>query len=120
VRCKKEIIMKKIEAIIRQEKLPEVRAALMEIGYPGMTLSDVKGHGKEAAQTQQWRGSKYIIELLPKTKIEIVVIDADVSKLVSAIVRTARTGEEGDGKIFVLPVESAIRIRTGDRDINAI
>jgi nitrogen regulatory protein P-II 1 len=112
--------MKKIEAIIRPERLPAVRAALEEIGYPGITLSEVKGHGKEAAQTQQWRGSKYIIELLSKTKIEIVVIDGDVSKIVSAIVRTARTGEPGDGKIFVIPVDSAIRIRTGDRDINAI
>ncbi len=112
--------MKKIEAIIRPERLPSVRAALEEIGYPGMTLSEVKGHGKEAAQTQQWRGVKYEIELLPKIKIEIVAIDDDASIIVSAIVRAARTGESGDGKIFVLPVDGAIRIRTGDRDINAI
>jgi nitrogen regulatory protein P-II 1 len=112
--------MKKIEAIIRPERLPAVRAALEEAGYPGLTLYEVKGHGKEESQTQQWRGKKYEIELLSKTKIEIVVIDGDVPKIVSAIVRTAKTGEPGDGKVFVLPVESAIRIRTGDRDINAV
>ncbi len=112
--------MKKIEAIIRPERLPAVRAALEEIGYPGMTISEVKGHGKEEAQTQQWRGQKYEIEILPKTKIEIVAIDGDAGKIVSAIIRTARTGAPGDGKVFVIPVESAVRIRTGDRDINAI
>jgi nitrogen regulatory protein P-II 1 len=112
--------MKKIEAIIRPERLPAVRAALEEIGYPGMTLSEVKGHGREAAQTQQWLGVKYEIELLPKIKIEIVAIDDDASIIVSAIVRAARTGEPGDGKVFVIPVEGAVRIRTGDRDVNAI
>lgn len=112
--------MKKIEAIIRPERLPAVKAALEEIGYPGMTLSEVKGHGKETGQTQQWRGQKYEIELLPKTKIEIVAIDDDVPTIVSTIVRTARTGDPGDGKIFVLPIEGAVRIRTGERDINAI
>ncbi len=112
--------MKKIEAIIRPEMLPAVRAALQEIGYPGMTISEVKGHGKEAAQTQQWRGQKYEIEILPKTKLEIVAIDEDTNKIVGAIVRTARTGQPGDGKIFVIPVEGAIRIRTGEREINAI
>jgi nitrogen regulatory protein P-II 1 len=112
--------MKKIEAIIRPERLPAVRAALEEIGYPGMTLSEVKGHGKQTGQVLQSRGVKYEIDFLPRAKLEIVVIDADVSKLVSAIARGARTGEPGDGKIFVLPVDSAIRIRTGDRDINAI
>lgn len=112
--------MKKIEAIIRPERLTAVKAALEEIGYPGMTLSEVKGHGKEAGQTQQWRGQKYELEFLPKTKIEIVVIDDDAAKIVSTIVRTARTGEPGDGKIFLIPVEGAVRIRTGDRDINAI
>jgi nitrogen regulatory protein P-II 1 len=102
--------MKMIEAIIRQERLSAVKAALEQAGYPGMTLSEVKGHGKELGQMLQARG----------VKLEIVAIDDDVPKLVSAIVRTARTGEPGDGKIFVIPVESAIRIRTGDRDINAI
>lgn len=112
--------MKMIEAIIRPERLPAVRAALEEIGYPGMTLSEVKGHGKQAGQMLQSRGVKYEIDFLPRTKLEIVVIDNDVSKLVNAIIRTARTGEPGDGKIFVMPIDSAIRIRTGDRDINAI
>ena len=112
--------MKKIEAIIRPDHLPAVKAALEEIGYPGMTLTEVKGHGKEEGQVQQWRGQKYEIELLPKTKIEIVAVDDDVSVIVGAIVRTARTGQPGDGKIFVIPVEGAVRIRTGERDINAI
>ena len=112
--------MKKIEAIIRPERLPAVRAALEEIGYPGLTLSEVKGHGKEVGQTLQSRGVKYEIDFFPRTKLEIVAIDADVPQLVSAIVRTARTGEPGDGKIFVIPIDSAIRIRTGERDINAV
>jgi nitrogen regulatory protein P-II 1 len=112
--------MKKIEAIIRPERLPAVRAALEEAGYPGLTLSEVKGHGKQSGQMLQSRGVKYEIDFFARAKLEIVAIDGDVPKLVSAIVRTARTGDPGDGKIFVLPVDSAIRIRTGERDINAI
>jgi nitrogen regulatory protein P-II 1 len=112
--------MKKIEAIIRPERLPAVRAALEETGYPGMAIFEIKGYGKEAGQTQQWRGRKYEIEVVPKTKIEIVVIDEDAPKIVNAIVRTARTGSPGDGKVFIIPVEGAVRIRTGDRDINAV
>lgn len=112
--------MKKIEAIIRPEKLPAIRGALEELGYPGMTLSEVRGYGKEGGQTQQWRGIRYEVGFQPKLKIEIVVIDDDVSPMVNAIVRVARTGGTGDGKIFILPVESAVRIRTGDRDNNAV
>ncbi len=112
--------MKKIEAIIRPEKLPAVRGALEELGYPGMTLSEVKGYGKQGGQTQQWRGVKYEIEFQPKLKIEIVVIDGDAARIVSAIMRAARTGETGDGKIFVIPVDGAVRIRTGARDDNAV
>ncbi len=112
--------MKKIEAIIRPERLPSVRMALEELGYPGMTLSEVRGYGKQGGQTQQWRGVKYEIEFQPKLKVEIVVIDDDASKIVGAIMRAGRTGETGDGKIFVLPVDSAVRIRTGDRDNNAV
>ena len=112
--------MKKIEAIIRPERLGIIRGALEELGYPGITISEVKGHGKQRGITQQWRGQEYKVDLLPKLKLEIVVLDDDVTKTVNAIVRAGRTGEVGDGKIFVLPVESAIRVRTGDTDEDAI
>ncbi len=112
--------MKKIEAIIRPERLGVVRKALEELGYPGMTIFEVKGHGKESELTERWRGQEYRIELLPRIKIEIVVLDEDVAKTLNAIVRSARTGEVGDGKIFVLPVEGAVRIRTGEEEENAI
>lgn len=112
--------MKKIEAIIREEKLEAVRTALEEHGYFGMTVSEVSGRGRQQGILLQWRVGEYRVDFLPKLKIEIVVLDEDVSKALNAIVRNARTGEMGDGKIFVLPVEDAIRIRTGDRGINAI
>jgi nitrogen regulatory protein PII len=112
--------MKKIEAIIRLESLNAVKNALGELGYPGMTITDVKGHGKQKGLEQVWHGGKYKIEFLPKIKIEIVVIDSDVSRIVSAIVGEARTGNIGDGKIFVYPVENAVRIRTGEYGDNAI
>ncbi len=112
--------MKKIEAIIRPERLGVVRKALEELGYPGMTIFEVKGHGKESGLTEQWRGQEYRIELLPRIKVEIVVLDEDAARTLNAIVRSARTGEVGDGKIFVLPVEGAVRIRTGDEGKNAI
>lgn len=112
--------MKKIEAIIRPERLGIIRGALEELGYPGITISDVKGHGKQRGITQQWRGQEYKVDLLPKLKLEIVVLDDDVTNTVNAIVRAGRTGEIGDGKIFVLPVENVVRVRTGDRDENAI
>ena len=112
--------MKKIEAIIRPERLGVVRKALEELGYPGMTIFEVKGHGKEGGLTEQWRGQEYRIELLPRIKVEIVVLGEDVAKTLNAIVRSGRTGEVGDGKIFVLPVEGAVRVRTGDEGENAI
>ena len=112
--------MKKIEAIIRPEKLEPVRAALAEIGVFGMTVSDVCGRGRQKGITLQWRVGEYRVELLPKVKIEAVVLDEDVGKTLNAIVRKARTGDRGDGKIFVLPVDNAIRIRTGDEGENAI
>ena len=112
--------MKKIEAIIRQESLDPVKNALSELGYPGMTIIDVKGHGKQKGVERIWHGGTYKVEFLPKIKIEIVVIDSDVRAIVSAIVREARTGNIGDGKIFVYPVEDAIRIRTGEYGNNAI
>ena len=112
--------MKKIEAIIRPERLPMVRTALEELGYPGMTIYEVRGHGKEKGVTQQWRGQKYEVDFLSRLKLEIVILDEDVSRILNTIVRAARTGETGDGKIFVLPVEGAIRVRTGDKDESAI
>jgi nitrogen regulatory protein P-II 1 len=112
--------MKKIEAIIRPERLNPVRDALDELGYPGMTITDVKGHGKQKGIDQVWRGREYRVEFLPKLKIEIVVLDEDVGRIVPAIIREARTGNIGDGKLFIYPVEDAVRIRTGDTGINAI
>jgi nitrogen regulatory protein P-II 1 len=112
--------MKKIEAIIRDEKLNAVKEALEEKSYFGMTVSEVSGRGKQMGIPLQWRAGEYRIDLLPKLKIELVVLDEDVSAAIEAIVRTARTGETGDGKIFVLPVERVVRVRTGDRDENAI
>jgi nitrogen regulatory protein P-II 1 len=112
--------MKKIEAIIRVEKFKEVKDALEKLGYPGMTKTMVEGHGKQKGLEQQFRGTTFKVEFIPKLKLEIVVIDEDVPRTLEAIIRGARTGVVGDGKIFVLPVESAIRIRTGDRDESAI
>ncbi len=112
--------MKKIEAIIRPERLGMVTKALEELSYPGMTVSEVKGHGKQKGLTQQWRGQEYKVNFLSKLKIEIVVLDEDVPKTLNAITKSARTGEIGDGKLFVLPVENAVRVRTGDEGENAI
>ncbi len=112
--------LRKLEAIVRPERLREVRKWLEELGYPGMTILEVKGHGKESGLTEQWRGQEYRVDLLPRVKIEIVVLDEDVAKTLNAIVRSARTGETGDGKIFVLPVDNAVRVRTGEEGDNAI
>ncbi len=112
--------MKKIEAIIREEKLNAVKKSLEEKSYFGMTVSEVSGRGKQKGIPLQWRVGEYRVDLLPKLKIELVVLDEDVDAAIEAIVRNARTGETGDGKIFVLPVESVVRVRTGDRDENAI
>jgi len=112
--------MKKIEAIIRPEKLEPVRAALAELGILGMTVTEVSGRGRQGGITLQWRVGEYKVELLPKVKIEVVVLDEDLGKALNAIVRKARTGERGDGKIFILPVDNAVRIRTGDEGENAI
>jgi len=112
--------MKKIEAVIRPEKLQEVKESLEEIGYPGMTITEVKGQGKQKGLTQQWRGREYKVDFLSKIKLELVVLDEDLGEIMNAIMRTARTGEAGDGKIFVLPVEDAVRVRTGDWGDNAI
>lgn len=112
--------MKKIEAIIRVEKLEEVRTMLKKLGYPGLTVTRVEGHGNQKGLVEQFRGRKYVVELLPKVKLEIVVRDEDVDKIVDSIVKTARTGQIGDGKIFVTPLDDVIRIRTGEKGDNAI
>ncbi len=111
--------MKKIEAIIRPEKLEAVRAALAEYGILGMTVTEVSGRGRQQI-TLQWRAGGYRVELLSKLKIEVVVLDEDLGRALNAIVSNARTGERGDGKIFVLPIEHAVRIRTGDEDESAV
>lgn len=112
--------MKKIEATIRPEKLEQVRSALAEIGILGMTVTEASGRGRQRGISLQWRAGEYRVEFLPKVRIEVVILDEDVSKTLNAIVRKARTGERGDGKIFVLPVDNAIRIRDGDEGENAI
>ena len=112
--------MKKIEAIIREEKLDAVRMALEDNDCFGMTVSEVSGRGRQKGLTLQWRVGEYRVDLLPKFKIELVVLDEDVPAAINAIVRNARTGEVGDGKIFVLPVDNVVRVRTGDIDKNAV
>lgn len=112
--------MKMIEAIIREEKLDTIKAAIEGYGYFGMTVTEVSGRGRQGGLTLQWRVGEYKIDLLPKIKVEVVVLDEDVSKILNAITSGARTGEIGDGKIFVLPVENAVRVRTGDEGDNAI
>jgi nitrogen regulatory protein P-II 1 len=112
--------MKKIEAIIREESLEAIKQALEENSYFGMTVSEVSGRGRQKGILLQWRAGEYRVDLLPKLKIELVVLDEDVGIAVDTIVRNARTGEIGDGKIFILPVEGVVRVRTGDRDENAI
>ena len=112
--------MKKIEAVIREEKLNAVKKALEEKSYFGMTVSEVSGRGRQKGIPLQWRVGEYRVDLLPKLKIELVVLDEDVPVVIDAIVSNARTGETGDGKIFVLPVETVVRVRTGDRNESAI
>jgi nitrogen regulatory protein P-II 1 len=112
--------MKKIEAIIREEKLNAVKNALEEKSYFGMTVSEVAGRGRQKGIPLQWRVGEYRVDLLPKIKIELVVLDEDVPVAIDAIVRNSRTGETGDGKIFVVPVDTVVRVRTGDRNESAI
>ncbi len=106
--------MKKIEAFIRPFKLDDVKSALTEIGIKGLTVSEVKGFGRQKGHTELYRGSEYHVDFLPKSKLELFVADDQVDPVVEAITRVARTGQIGDGKIFILPVEDAIRIRTGE------
>ena len=112
--------MKKIEAIIKPFKLDDVKEALQEIGVQGITVIEARGFGRQKGHTELYRGAEYVIDFLPKVKIEIVVMDDMVEKVIEAIVAASQTGRIGDGKIFVSPVEDVIRIRTGERGPNAV
>jgi len=112
--------MKKIEAIIKPFKLDEVKEAISELGIKGMTVSEVKGFGRQKGHTELYRGAEYVVDFLPKIKIELIVKDDDVSKIVESISAAAKTGRIGDGKIFVMPVDEIIRIRTGETGESAI
>ncbi|MCS7263122.1 MAG: P-II family nitrogen regulator [Aquificaceae bacterium] len=112
--------MKKVEAIIKPFKLDEVKDALVEIGIGGMTVTEVRGFGQQKGHTEIYRGTEYVIDFLPKVKIEVVVRDEEVEKVVQTIMKAAQTGRVGDGKIFIIPVEDVIRIRTGERGEKAI
>jgi nitrogen regulatory protein PII len=115
-----EIDMKKIEAIIRPFKLDDVREALSEIGVRGMTLTEVKGYGRQKGHTELYRGSEYKIDFLPKIKIEIIAADSMVDNIVSTVVKASKTGQVGDGKIFVSPVDDVIRVRTEESGEDAV
>ena len=112
--------MKKIEAIIKPFKLDEVKDELNKAGVQGITVSEVKGFGRQKGHTELYRGAEYVVDFLPKVKLEVIVPDDIAEKVVQTIINTARTGRIGDGKIFVYPVEDAIRIRTGERGKDAI
>jgi nitrogen regulatory protein P-II 1 len=112
--------MKRVEAIIRPFKLDEVKIALVNAGIVGMTVSEVRGFGRQKGQTERYRGSEYTVEFLQKLKLEIVVEDTQVDMVVAKIVEAARTGEIGDGKIFVSTVEEIVRIRTGEKNLEAV
>lgn len=112
--------MKKIEAIIKPFKLDEVREALSELGVSGLTVTDVKGFGRQKGHTELYRGAEYVVDFLPKIKVEVVVVAGMLDAAVNAIVKAAHTGKIGDGKIFVTSVEQIIRIRTGETDESAI
>jgi nitrogen regulatory protein P-II 1 len=107
--------MKKVEAVIKPFKLDDVKHAITEVGGTGLTVTEVKGFGRQKGHSELYRGAEYHVEFLPKVKVEVVVADALVPRVVEAIARAAKTGQIGDGKVFVLPVEEALRIRTGER-----
>jgi len=112
--------MKKVEAVIKPFKLDDVREALSEIGITGMTATEVKGFGRQKGHTELYRGAEYVVDFLPKVKLDVVVKDEDMERVVEAITNAARTGKIGDGKIFVTSVERVVRIRTGETDQDAI
>jgi len=112
--------MKKIEAVIKPFKLDEVREALAEVGVAGLTVTDVKGFGRQKGHTELYRGAEYVVDFLPKVKIEVVVTDEMVDRVIEAMVKSARTGKIGDGKIFVSGVDHVVRIRTGETNEAAV
>ena len=112
--------MKQITAVIKPFKLEEVREALAEVGVTGLTVTEVKGFGRQKGHTELYRGAEYVVDFLPKVKVEVVVQSADVDRCVDAIIKAARTGKIGDGKIFVTAVERVVRIRTGEQDESAV
>lgn len=112
--------MKKIEAIVKPFKLDEIRESLSEIGVNGLTVTEVKGFGRQKGHTELYRGAEYVVDFLPKTKIEVVLADDRVDAAIEAIIKAAHTGKIGDGKIFVMPVDQVIRIRTGESGEAAI
>ncbi len=112
--------MKLITAIVKPFKLDEIRAALSEVGVRGVTVTEVRGFGRQRGHTEIYRGAEYVVEFVPKTKIEVAVDDALVEQVIEAIINSAKTGKVGDGKVFVFDLEQVVRIRTGERDSNAI
>ena len=112
--------MKKVEAIIKPFKLDEVKESLSSLGIQGLTISEVKGFGRQKGHTELYRGAEYVVDFLPKVKLEIIVKDDMVTQVVDAITKAAKTGRIGDGKIFVLPIDEVVRIRTGERGPDAI
>lgn len=112
--------MKKITAIVREDRFTMVKDALSDIGYPGMTVTEVKGHGRQKGITEQWRGRTFKSDFIRKIQMEMVVMDKDVEKIMDCIVRETETGNIGDGKIFISPIENVIRIRTGEKGEKAV
>jgi len=112
--------VKKVEALLKPFKLDEVKQALSEVGIAGLTATEVKGFGRQKGHTELYRGAEYVVDFLPKVKVEVVVADSIVGRVVEAIERAAKTGRIGDGKIFVVPIEEVIRIRTGERGEDAL
>ena len=112
--------MKQITAVVKPFKLDDVKAALEVLGVQGLTVSEVQGFGRQRGHTEVYRGAEYTVDFVPKVRIDVIVADGDVDKLVQAIVEAARTGKIGDGKVWVTPVESLVRVRTGERDADAI
>jgi nitrogen regulatory protein P-II 1 len=112
--------MKKVEAIIKPFKLDEVKEALSAIGVQGLTVSEIKGFGRQKGHTELYRGAEYVVDFLPKVKLEIIASDEKVTDIIAAIEKSAKTGRIGDGKIFVMPIDEVIRIRTGERGSDAV
>ena len=112
--------MKKIDAVVKPFKLDEVREALSEIGVSGLTVTEVKGFGRQKGHTELYRGAEYVVDFLPKVKVEVVVKDVDLDRCIEAVIKAAKTGKIGDGKIFVTSVEQVVRIRTGETDEAAV